>query len=339
MPNKNLQRRKQPSNNNETKPTEGMKITLVNPDPKSPTTLVALWASKISPGTSLEVVMDGGTTSQVRFCPDDTRPSLVLDDPVAVAQALLPVPHSYLAQCLVDECLEEPLSHVPHQGLFVVGDSLTAADVLLACLLHTTMTDKSVKETHFYKFYGPQVAELQAQTVRLRSSCSLQKTVDAVFRAAIARLLGNDNDAVTTLPTVILKPAAVRGAHYQCSAAMPLFSKLPKTGNTYKNPMELAQAIVAAIGPNHPIIGDLDVQPPGFILCQVQSLYLQSLLRDFSDLSMPTAPSQVCVVDFSSPNIAKEMHVGHLRSTIIGESVCRILEAMGSYCPPGQSHW
>jgi arginyl-tRNA synthetase len=36
------------------------------------------------------------------------------------------------------------------------------------------------------------------------------------------------------------------------------------------------------------------------------------------------------VVDFSSPNIAKEMHVGHLRSTIIGESVCRILEYMGN---------
>lgn len=36
------------------------------------------------------------------------------------------------------------------------------------------------------------------------------------------------------------------------------------------------------------------------------------------------------VVDFSSPNIAKEMHVGHLRSTIIGESLCRILEFQGN---------
>ena len=39
---------------------------------------------------------------------------------------------------------------------------------------------------------------------------------------------------------------------------------------------------------------------------------------------------QTVVVDFSSPNIAKEMHVGHLRSTIIGESVCRILELCGA---------
>ena len=47
------------------------------------------------------------------------------------------------------------------------------------------------------------------------------------------------------------------------------------------------------------------------------------------DLTFPEIKRQKVVVDFSSPNIAKEMHVGHLRSTIIGESVCRILDFMG----------
>lgn len=45
---------------------------------------------------------------------------------------------------------------------------------------------------------------------------------------------------------------------------------------------------------------------------------------------MEAEKKDVIGVDFSSPNIAKEMHVGHLRSTIIGESICRIFEFLGN---------
>ena len=57
----------------------------------------------------------------------------------------------------------------------------------------------------------------------------------------------------------------------------------------------------------------------------------------------PPMPRQKMVVDFSSPNIAKEMHVGHLRSTIIGESICRVLEFCGHevarICLPQSPTW
>jgi len=54
---------------------------------------------------------------------------------------------------------------------------------------------------------------------------------------------------------------------------------------------------------------------------------INSMMENFS---YPESKTQKIVVDFSSPNIAKEMHVGHLRSTIIGESICRIFEFMGN---------
>lgn len=47
-------------------------------------------------------------------------------------------------------------------------------------------------------------------------------------------------------------------------------------------------------------------------------------------LSFPEKQNQKVIIDYSSPNIAKEMHVGHLRSTILGESMSRILQYMGN---------
>lgn len=80
------------------------------------------------------------------------------------------------------------------------------------------------------------------------------------------------------------------------------------------------------------LIQKFQISENGFLLLVVSDKLLaekiNSYLKEGVEVKKAEHP-EVVVVDFSSPNIAKEMHVGHLRSTIIGESVCRILESQG----------
>lgn len=88
-----------------------------------------------------------------------------------------------------------------------------------------------------------------------------------------------------------------------------------------------------------PILGDIMEEPeiagPGFINLKFKQEYLATAITEMAKdasgrLGIPqTSHKQKIVVDFSSPNIAKEMHVGHLRSTIIGDTLSNILEFAG----------
>ena len=113
---------------------------------------------------------------------------------------------------------------------------------------------------------------------------------------------------------------------FQANCAMPL----AKQAGT--NPRELAQQIVAKLD-----VADLcetpEIAGPGFINLRLQDDWLaarlNALVGDEHLGVEPVSERKTIVVDFSSPNVAKPMHVGHLRSTVIGDALVRILRALG----------
>lgn len=97
-------------------------------------------------------------------------------------------------------------------------------------------------------------------------------------------------------------------------------------------PRDVASRIVSQMRNHEKIISSCDVAGPGFVNVTLQPSFVSELVSDILVNGVRPPPLERklrAVVDFSSPNIAKEMHVGHLRSTIIGETICRLLEFAG----------
>ncbi len=128
-------------------------------------------------------------------------------------------------------------------------------------------------------------------------------------------------------PEVVIS-ADIRHGDYQANAAMALAKRMRM------NPRELASQVVDALttqGVDE--LASMEIAGPGFInfrvLHSAWSEKVESLLND-ERYGVPAtdAPDNI-VVDFSGPNVAKPMHVGHIRSTIIGDSLSRISRFLG----------
>ena len=98
-----------------------------------------------------------------------------------------------------------------------------------------------------------------------------------------------------------------------------------------KNPREFGEEVLNALDLSG-MVEKLELAGPGFINIHLANTFLSESLNSLiasGQLIQNTESPQTVVVDYSSPNLAKEMHVGHMRGTIIGDALVRIFEHLG----------
>ncbi|WP_076258521.1 arginine--tRNA ligase [Intrasporangium flavum] len=140
-------------------------------------------------------------------------------------------------------------------------------------------------------------------------------------QSAIATALGDDFREVDP----VLRPSQF--ADVQVNAALALAKKVGAP------PRDVAAKIVEALDLDG-VCDSVEVSGPGFINLTFSSAWLASLLQEVDAderCGVPVEQAQNIPIDYSAPNVAKEMHVGHLRTTVVGDSLARTLEHLGHH--------
>ena len=150
---------------------------------------------------------------------------------------------------------------------------------------------------------------------------NLYQTVEREAQAAFAAA------GIADSPVVLQPTKNAEHGDFQINGVMGAAKKAKQ------NPRELAQKVAEALAGNA-VIESAEVAGPGFINLRLRPEFLaQNIHAALNDARFGIAKTdkpQTVVIDYSSPNLAKEMHVGHLRSSIIGDSISRVLEFMGN---------
>ena len=156
---------------------------------------------------------------------------------------------------------------------------------------------------------------------------SIAAQLDAAFRNAIRDAWDIDADP-------LVAPAQnERFGDYQSNAAMGLAKLVAERTGQKTNPRQIAEQIVAKLDLGEMVSENPTIAGPGFINVRLSPAWLaKQLNRIAGDERLgvePVESPQTVVIDLSGPNVAKELHVGHLRSTIIGDAIARVMEFLG----------
>ncbi len=147
-----------------------------------------------------------------------------------------------------------------------------------------------------------------------------QQALERLMAAALAAAFGPEYADADPL----IRPSQF--ADYQANVALPLAKRLGRP------PRDIAADLAGHLSGSE-VIERAEVSGPGFINLTLRDDWIAARatgqLGDSRLGVLPADPVQRAVVDYSAPNVAREMHVGHLRTTIVGDSVVRVLEYLG----------
>ncbi|MDK1030443.1 MAG: arginine--tRNA ligase [Planctomycetia bacterium] len=151
---------------------------------------------------------------------------------------------------------------------------------------------------------------------------SVLSQIERLVAEAIARACPDAEGA----PALVTPAQDEKFGDYQANCAMPLAKKLKLP------PREIAQTIADSIDAPD-MLEEAEIAGPGFINLRLRPQWVAARARESFDAEHlgvePAREPETIVIDYSSPNVAKTMHVGHIRSTIIGDAIARMLRFLG----------
>lgn len=155
------------------------------------------------------------------------------------------------------------------------------------------------------------------------------QAVDTILRAVVRQAFASsfpelDQDVVSTISVEVSK--GEQFGDYQCNACMALAKRLKLA------PRAMAEQVAVALG-SHEALAKVEVAGPGFINLHLETSWveerLMDLLEDDHMCVSQEGAGRTVILDYSSPNVAKPMHIGHIRSTVIGNALDRLYRRLG----------